>query len=477
MLRKYMKQNLLKNAIFALIILGVLIIAYRIFFPAPPAVEVVQLIEQPATQILGVVGRSSPVESVNVRPQSPGNIVEFLVDEGSVVAVGQTLALIDARESMAALARANADVAAANADVSARAGDVAGRQGDVARQLGEVSARRGELAQRQSDLGARRADVARFQADLAGKQANATLAARDFNRTQILANRGYASQAALDSARAAQASARAGVETGRAAIRSGQAGVEAALASVRSAQGSIDAAQGAVSAAQASVSTAGAVARSARASVSAAQASAQEANARAQRFAIVSPMAGTILSRPVDPGQFVDTATTLFTIGSGGAPEIETEIDEASVDSLRVGTQAILSPTGSRLRIPAQITEISPEVDRATGGRIVRLVPSANFEAFPPGRTIDVNMIVSKRERALLLPRTALIGGNSVLRVDNRGQVTRVQITLLEWGGDQIAIESGLKAGDQIVLVPASTKDKDRVRPTRVAPAKTDDVP
>ena len=465
-----MPVKITKYIILAILSVLAVLVVQRIFFPSPPKTNVVTLREAPATQILAVVGRSAPTQSVNIRPEAPGRVSQFLADEGSVVAAGQVIAYIDAGEQFAAVERANADVAARSADASARAGDIAGRQGDVARQLGEVSARRGELAQRQSDLGARRADVARFQADLAGKRATADLAARELRRTEILAERGFASRAALDSARASAASARAGVATANASIRSGQAGIQAAQAGVASAQGGIAAANGAVRAAQASVTTAGATARSAQASVTAARAGAREAQTRARRFAILAPMAGTILARPIDSGQIIDTASILFVIGSGGAPEIETEIDEADADKLRIGTQAVLSPTGSALRISARITEISPQVDTATGGRIVRLVPNDNFAAFPPGRTIDVNIIISKRDRALLIPRTALIDGNNVLTVTTNGRVSTTPINFLEWSGEKIAVNTGLKAGDRVIVSPLDLKNKTRVKPVELAP-------
>jgi RND family efflux transporter MFP subunit len=465
-----MARNSLKYVSWAALALLAVFVAQRVFFPAPPKTDVVTLVEAPATQLLAVVGRAVPRQTVDIRPEAQGRISQFLVDEGSVVSVGQVLAYVDAGEQVAALERANADVAAKAAEALARSGDVSGRQGDVARQMGEMSARQGDIAQRQSDLAARRADLARFQADLASKRANADVAQRDFDRTETLAGRGYASAAALDAARANLATARAGVQTTQSAISSAQAGIEAALAAVRSAQGGAAAAQGAIEAARASVTSADATARSARAAVSGAQAGMREARTRAARFDIRAPMAGIILTRPLDPGQFVDSATILFRIGSGGAPEIETEIDESDADRLKVGTQAILSPTGSNLKIEARITEISPEVDPSTGGRIVRLVPAGRFDAFPPGRTIDVNIIIAKLDKALLVPKSALIEESTVLRVDRSGRVSRTAVTTLDWPGEEVAIKTGIKAGDQIVMEPLKLKGKTRINPVKTAP-------
>jgi hypothetical protein len=136
---------------------------------------------------------------------------------------------------------------------------------------------------------------------------------------------------------------------------------------------------------------------------------------------------------------------------------------------LSIGTQAILSPTGSTARIDAAIVEISPQIDAATGGRIIRLMPNSSFDIFPPGRTIDVNIIVAKRDRAILLPRTALVEGTNVVRVDASGRLTRVPVTLLDWPGEQIAIDTGVKAGDRIVLAPLDLKGKTRITPIEQA--------
>lgn len=465
-----MRRQVLTYLNWAALALLVAFVAQRIVFPAPPEAEIVTLVEAPASQLLAVVGRAVPRQTVEIRPEAPGRISQFLVDEGSVVRGGQVLAYVDAGEQVAALERANADVVARAAEALARSGDVSGRQGDVARQMGEMSARQGDVAQRQSDLAARRADLARFQADLASKRASADVAQRDFDRTQTLAQRGYASAAALDIARANLTAARAGVQTTQSAISSAQAGIEAAIAAIRSAQGGAAAAQGAVEAARASVTSADATARSARAAVSGAQAGVREARTRAARFDIRAPMAGIILTRPLDPGQFVDSATILFRIGSGGAPEIETEIDEADADKLKIGAQAILSPTGSNLKIEASITEISPEVDPATGGRIVRLVPVGRFDAFPPGRTIDVNIIIAKLDKALILPKSALMEGSNVLLADRSGRVSRRAVTILDWPGEDVAIKTGLKAGDQIVVEPLKLKGKSRIKPVKMTP-------
>jgi multidrug efflux pump subunit AcrA (membrane-fusion protein) len=416
-------------------------LAYALWFAligSRPQDVLVQRVEpQTLTQLLAVVGRAQPQESLDVRPQSAGLARELLVDEGQSVTQGQVIAIIEAPEEFAAIDRANADVAARTADANARRGEISGRQSDVARQLGE--------------LAARRADVGRLEADLAGKQASADLARANLRRVEVLADRGFASRAALDAARAEARSSEAAIANARAAIASSRSGVAAA--------------QAAVDAAQASVRTAQSTVLSAEASVSAAEAGVNQAASRANRFVIKAPISGTVLTRPIDPGQFVDTQSVLFTIASGGTPEIEAEIDEADADRVTLGMAVVLSPSGSDVRVNGRVSEVAPQVDATTGGRLIKVIPADSGPRFLPGRTTDLNIILARRENALSVPRSALVGGNQVQVIDEEGRISYRTVTLLDWPGATALVQSGLRAGERIVLAPLPKVSRARYNP------------
>lgn len=252
------------------------------------------------------------------------------------------------------------------------------------------------LASVQSDE--ERAGLSVSRAQLQALEAEVTLAQIKLNRTQTLADKGLLAPAALDEARASLETAKANRKAAQAAIA--------------------------------------------------------QAEARVGEYDVRAPMDGIILARLVDPGQVVGTTDIIFQIGSRGAIEIEAEVDEFYADELKVGMPALLAPSGSRDVYDGTLDEIAPRIDPLTGGRIVRLKPSSDNDAFLPGRSVDVNIIVDNIDRALSVPRGAIIrkdGEWRVYIVENGKAVPR-EISFIDWPGEAVVVESGLAAGDLVIL-------------------------
>ncbi len=260
-------------------------------------------------------------------------------------------------------------------------------------------------------------EQAQTQAEAAREQsarAEVTRARLAFGRTQALAGRGFATRASLDEARAALLSA------------------DAALA--------------------------------------AASATRRAAAARTGEFTIRAPMAGLVLVRPIDNGQVVSPETTLFQLGSGDAVELRAEADEAYADALRPGMAARAALTGSDVPFVARITEVSPRVDSITGGRAIRLQP-VDGGLLPAGRSVDITIIVARRDAGIVIPRQVVINATTapaVYIVDAGGIVRERAITIADWPSRDAIVDHGLVAGDRVVLTPAETAPAARVRPQPV---------
>lgn len=253
-------------------------------------------------------------------------------------------------------------------------------------------------------------DVARARA----ARAEATEARLNYQRTRTLHERGFAARAALDAARAA--------------LDTAEANVTAASASVR---------------------------------VSA---------ERAREFTIRAPMAGVVLVRPIDNGQVVAAGETLFELGSATGVEIRAEVEEAYADTLRPGQTARAALSGSTVIFPARVTEVSPKVDSSTGGRTVRLAADG-AQGLSPGRSVDVTIVVDQRQGAVVVPRSAVLDATAAPKVYvvDANEIVRVRpITVARWPSVNAIVESGLQAGDRVVLEPGATRPGARIRP--VAP-------
>lgn len=199
-----------------------------------------------------------------------------------------------------------------------------------------------------------------------------------------------------------------------------------------------------------------------------------QAQARVGEYDIRAPMQGIILSRPLDPGQVVGTADIIFQIGSHDGVEIEAEVDEFYAGKLQVGMSALLAPSGSTNVHEGTLSEIAPRIDPLTGGRIVRLLPGTDNDAFLPGRSVDVNILVESIDQALSLPRSALIreGGLWRVYVVENGKATAREIEFIDWPGGAVVIASGLEPGELVVLDSLSVTSGMRVRPTDPAGSK-----
>lgn len=216
---------------------------------------------------------------------------------------------------------------------------------------------------------------------------------------------------------------------------------------------------------------------SAEAAVAAAVAQTRATAARTGEFTIRAPMAGIVLVRPIDNGQVVSAETTLFQLGSLQGVEIHADVDEAYADALQPGMSARASLSGSQSQFTAHVIEVSPRVDATTGGRLVKLAPDTAIR-IPPGRSIDVTILVATRRNAIVVPRQAVLDATTapkVLVVD-AGNIARARpVKVAAWPSTNAIIEQGLTAGDRVIMMPGVIETSTEVRP--LAQATVDKAP
>jgi len=183
------------------------------------------------------------------------------------------------------------------------------------------------------------------------------------------------------------------------------------------------------------------------------QAAEEEARLRLEEHRIVAPFDGRLLTRPVDAGQVVDTRTTIFGLAPTSDREIETEVDETYSTELALGQFTRLSFPGSGGTVEGRVSYLSPRIDTTTGGRVVRIAYPETAE-LPVGLTVDVNIVVERRDGALIVPRNAIrdAAHSPSVQVVRDGKVERQAVTFKDWPSPTVIVTEGLRAGDQVVL-------------------------
>ncbi|MDR2679164.1 MAG: efflux RND transporter periplasmic adaptor subunit [Zoogloeaceae bacterium] len=170
-----------------------------------------------------------------------------------------------------------------------------------------------------------------------------------------------------------------------------------------------------LSGAQATVKRARANLASARAEVAQARATLMTDQTNIDKAAIRAPVDGVVLAREVEPGQTVVAAMTtpvLFVIAEDLTKmELHVNVDEADVSQVREGARATFTVAawGNR-KFPAVVERV--DLGATTMDNVVTyttVLKVANDDlALRPGMTATAEIIIARREKALLIPNAAL---------------------------------------------------------------------
>ena len=310
-----------------------------------PAYRLGKVEKGPITAAVAATGTLNPVKSVLVGSQVSGQIKELFVDFNSVVKKDQVIARIDPESFELRVRQAMADLEATRATV---------------------------LTQ-MAGVGAQRAEVSRSEVNLADVK-------RDYERKQMLVEKGFVSAADRDKALAVYNGAQELVKTARAQLAVAEAQAKNAAAVVK-------------------------------------QRESQLAQARVDldRTIIRAPVDGVVIKRSVDAGQTVAAslqAPELFQIAQNlREMQVEASIDEADVGRVKVEQNATFTVDSFPGRTFSgkimQVRKAALVVQNVVTYTVV--ISAANPELqLLPGMTANVRITTDQRASVLKLPNAAL---------------------------------------------------------------------
>lgn len=239
-------------------------------------------------------------------------------------------------------------------------------------------------------------------------------------------------------------------------VRSLAAQVEVARADAKLAQAQLDRAKalvgrGFISAADIDQRTATRDAAQARVNVAVAQLA--EQRARTGRLDIRAPAKGLILTRAVEPGQIVGSGSgVLFRMAKDGEMELQAQVAEGDLATLRPGNSAVVTPIGGKDQFAGQVWQVSPVVDPTARQGIARVAIPYN-PAIRPGGFAAVT-ITSGSGTAPLLPESAVQSdpkGNYVYVINAKNMVERRDVTVGQVSDAGVAVTSGITGTEKIV--------------------------
>lgn len=234
---------------------------------------------------------------------------------------------------------------------------------------------------------------------------------------------------------------------------------------------------------QASLDTALANQRTARANLQAAQAGLAETRARLDQTNIRAPVSGLITARSVVKGQIVAAGTELFRLVRAGQIELNAQVPQSDLPLVRPGQ--IATVTGEEAAAATgTVRLVTPQVDPQTRLGIARITLPAG-SGFRPGNFARASIDVGAQP-ATVVPSAAIVfreGKAGVYVIDGASKVHfRPVETGLRTGGlvaveglapgQRVAVEgAGFLAEGNLVTVVAPTAAR-AAAPAAAAPAK-----
>ncbi|MCP5244718.1 MAG: efflux RND transporter periplasmic adaptor subunit [Burkholderiales bacterium] len=163
-----------------------------------------------------------------------------------------------------------------------------------------------------------------------------------------------------------------------------------------------------------------------------------------------------IFERRVSEGDFVRTASTIFSVGGHyNVVEVTAEIFERQWSWVDVGQKATMTVRG----IPGAIFEgtvvrVQPPVGYTTRSLETALKFNTDDAGLSQSMFANVQILVQAKEDVLLIPQEALIRTQNeqrVIRILGDGSYQPVAVDAGEEAGGMVEIRSGLDEGDKIV--------------------------
>ncbi len=315
-------------------------------------------------------------------------------------------------------------------DLTADVGDSVSRGAVLAQLDGDLQAI--GVNQAQAELSARRAETAQAEVSIADAQAAVAQAQATLSQAQIdaqrlrqLANQGALSQQQAEAAELAAANAQQ-------TVRSAQSQVSARQQAAASAADRIDVQRSAVA----------------------------QSRKQLDYADLRSPLAGVVLSRPVDVGDFVESGATVLELGDLSTLEVTVQVSELDIRRLSIGqsAQVQLDAFPNEGKIFGQIERITPVANETS-----RLLPVSvtipNLSGkIGSGLLARVQFAAGKQNR-VVVPASALEvgkgGEDTVFVVEGEGQQAKAVARAVRVGDrnqDRVEILSGLNPNESFIV-------------------------
>ncbi len=166
-------------------------------------------------------------------------------------------------------------------------------------------------------------------------------------------------------------------------------------------------------------------------------------------FTIKSTIQGTVYSILKEQGELVSIQMPLAIVGESNRFEIEIQVDEYDITKVKPNQRVFITMDSYRDKVfEAVVERVEPFMNERT--RTFKVI-SKFIEKPPvlyPNLTVEANVLIQTKAKALTIPTAYLIGNNKVLTGPEDTSTVVTGISNMQW----IEIEKGLNSNQEIYL-------------------------
>jgi RND family efflux transporter MFP subunit len=171
-------------------------------------------------------------------------------------------------------------------------------------------------------------------------------------------------------------------------------------------------------------------------------------------FDVKSPLAGVITKRTANQGLNIDPSTPLFTVTDLSTVWVVADLYERDFATVGVGSGVTITTAAyPGLELRGRVNYIDPQVQSETRTAKLRAEVANASDRLRLGMFVDVS-IAGRNRAVVMVPKGAvqMMGTRSIVFVSTApGRFVQRSVTPGDNMGDEIAISSGVDAGDMVV--------------------------
>ena len=186
----------------------------------------------------------------------------------------------------------------------------------------------------------------------------------------------------------------------------------------------------------------------------------QELRINLQNTQVVSPVDGFVGKRSVDPGAMVNTNTAIASVVDISKLRLVANVVEKDLRMVSAGDTAVVEVDAyPGEQFNGKIARVSPVLDPATRTAAMEVeIPNRDYR-LKPGMYARINLTVEEHDKALVMPKTAIVDYQSQRGVWVPNESERAMFVPLKLGienSEQIEVVGGMEEGARFVNVGAA---------------------